>query len=562
MKKYLKKLFLLMAVVMTAVVSLSFGTSAEVISENVISDTFYGTNITYTLDIESKVFTLSGSGDMINTPVTGDCFPGGKYNGCIEEVVIEEGVTIKRTAMYFFSKYPNLKKVTFPSNMTIIPYGMFSYCPGLINFCIPEHITSIDWEVFLGCVNLKSVTIPNSVISISKFAFDGCTALTDVYYLGTEEQWNKIEIGECNEELLNSNIHFNHKHTDLTSDGFCDDCTAEVGRGHKHTYTASVTKKPTCISNGTKALTCSCGDKYTEVIKATGRHTYKTTITKAMLKKNGKVVIKCTVCGNVSKTTTIYYPKTFKLSATSYIYNGEVKKPTVTVKDSKGNVLKKDIDYTVKYETGRKAPGTYNVKITFKGKYSGTKTLKFTIAPKATSKITAVQSTKAIKLTWSKVTGADGYRIYQYNTKTKKWDSIKTLKTTSFKVQNLKAGTAYKFQIKAYTKDDSTIWGKAATITVATKPDASKITKLTTAKAKATLTWSDVNGESGYEIYASTKKDGGFKKVASTKANVTKATVSKLTSGKTYYFKVRSYKSVNGVKVYSAWSGLKSVKIK
>ncbi len=250
-----------------------------------------------------------------------------------------------------------------------------------------------------------------------------------------------------------------------------------------------------------------------------------------------------------------------KLSKNTFTYNGKVQTPGVTVTDNNGNTLKMNTDYTVKYESGRKLPGTYTVTITFKGAYTGTKKLNYTIAPKTTAKITLVQSTKAIKLTWDKVTGADGYRVFQYVSG--KWKSIKTTTATSYKVQKLKAGTTYKFRIKAYVKDEGTIWGEAtSTIVTATRTATPKITKLTAAKAKAAVVWSNVDGENGYELYASTKKDGGFKRVAVTKANAAKATVSKLSSGKTYYFKVRAYKTVDGAKMYSAWSAVKSIKIK
>ncbi|MBQ8028332.1 MAG: fibronectin type III domain-containing protein, partial [Clostridia bacterium] len=65
-----------------------------------------------------------------------------------------------------------------------------------------------------------------------------------------------------------------------------------------------------------------------------------------------------------------------------------------------------------------------------------------------------------------------------------------------------------------------------------------------------------------YQVYYSTKKSSGFKKVASYKTNVTKGSKSKLKSGKTYYFKVRAYKKTASGTVYSSWSSVKSVKIK
>ncbi len=337
--------------------------------------------------------------------------------------------------------------------------------------------------------------------------------------------------------------------------------TSTPGEYSVTVYSVPYNDKDSRQKVSSKNFTISSGESNTETNTTT--HTYKTTITKATLSQNGKTVTKCSDCGYVSKTTTIYYPKTLTLSATSYTHDGKAKTPTVTVKDSKGNTLKKDRDYTVKYESGRKAPGKYTVTITFKGKYTGTKKLYFTIAPKATSKITATQTTTTITLKWNKVTGADGYRVYKYNSKTKKYEKLKDVTGTSLKISKLKAGTAYKYKVRAYTKDYGTIFGSySSAFETATKCKTPSITKLTTTKGKASCTWSNVSGESGYQVYYSSKKDSGYKKVASYKTNVVKGSKSKLKSGKKYYFKVRAYKKTASGTVYSAWSSVKNIRVK
>ena len=81
-------------------------------------------------------------------------------------------------------------------------------------------------------------------------------------------------------------------------------------------------------------------------------------------------------------------------------------------------------------------------------------------------------------------------------------------------------------------------------------------------KGGVTVSWTNVSGETGYELYASTKKDSGYKKVAVTKANVTKAVKTDLSSGKTYYFKVRAYKTVGNTVVYSAKSQYAAIRVR
>ena len=171
-----------------------------------------------------------------------------------------------------------------------------------------------------------------------------------------------------------------------------------VSKEHIHKYSSSTVKTATCSSKGSIEYKCACGYSYFETVEQKP-HTYKTTTTKATLTANGKTVTECTVCGDMQSTATIYSPKIITLSKTAYTYNGKEQKPSVTVKDSKGKVLKNGTDYTVKYENGRIQPGRYNVKITFIGKYSGVKRVTYTIAPESPIKVTAVQSTSAIKLT-------------------------------------------------------------------------------------------------------------------------------------------------------------------
>ena len=307
------------------------------------------------------------------------------------------------------------------------------------------------------------------------------------------------------------------------------------------------------------------GQKYSGgMIHKNGTHTFNPTHTKATLTANGKTVSKCS-CGHYTADKVIYSPTSFKLSTSAYTYDGKVKAPTVTVKDSKGNTLMKDTDYTVSYEDGRINPGTYTVKITFKGKYDGVYRLYFTIAPKAVSTITATQTTSSITLSWGASVGVSGYRIYQYNSKTKAYDHIKSVTSgTSCKVSSLSSGTAYKFKVRPYKKDGETIWGAySAVYETATKCATPKITKISSgSKGKATVTWSDVSGESGFQLYYSSKSDSGFKKVNSYKAGTLSASKTSLTSGKTYYFKVRAYKKTNNGTLYSAYSPVKSVKIK
>lgn len=176
------------------------------------------------------------------------------------------------------------------------------------------------------------------------------------------------------------------------------------------------------------------------------------------------------------------------------------------------------------------------------------------------------RGTNSITFKWSKVSGADGYYIYKYNTKTHKYVKIKDITnaaTTKFVSSKLKAGTTYTYRVCAYKKSGTTkLTGKFATFKNTTRP-ATPIIRLKTKSKQAVISWKKISGANGYQIYMSTKKNGKYKKVATVKSGrKVRYTKKKLKSGKTYYFKVRAYKTYKGKKVYSSYSTIKKIKVK
>ena len=214
--------------------------------------------------------------------------------------------------------------------------------------------------------------------------------------------------------------------------------------------------------------------------------------------------------------------------------------------------------------------GTYYLKVNgyrYSSYYASTGNYSFKIIPvinvSKVSNLKASQTTSTITLKWSKVSGVKGYQIYKYDSSKKKYVKVATTTKTSYKFSKLKSATTYKFKVRAYKNAYQKDYFSAFTaVTATTKPTTPTLKVTSTSKGKATLKWSNVSGETGYQVYYSTKKSSDFKKLSSFKADTTKATASKLKSGKTYYFKVRAYKKVGNSYVYGAWSSVSSVKIK
>ena len=279
---------------------------------------------------------------------------------------------------------------------------------------------------------------------------------------------------------------------DYGSDNVCDTCGYYKTVPHTHNLTLVAAKAATCTEGGKEAYyKCEgCGKFYEDVLGtkeitdlaswgniAKIAHTTKQTVTKATPTANGKIVNYCSVCKKTLSTTVIPKASSIKLKATSLTYNGKVRTPKVIVKDRTGKTLVKNTDYTVSYAKGRKYVGKYAVKITFKGKYSGTKTLYFTIKPKATSISSLKAGSKKFTVKWKKqATQTTGYQV-QYSASSK-FSKAKTVtvgknKTVSKKISKLSGKKKYYVRVRTYKTvkiNGKSIriysgWSKAKTVT-------------------------------------------------------------------------------------------------
>ena len=279
---------------------------------------------------------------------------------------------------------------------------------------------------------------------------------------------------------------------DYGSDNVCDTCGYYKTVPHTHNLTLVAAKAATCTDGGKEAYyKCEgCGKFYEDVLGtkeitdlaswgniAKIAHTTKQTVTKATPTANGKIVNYCSVCKKTLSTTVIPKASSKKLKATSLTYNGKVRTPKVIVKDRTGKTLVKNTDYTVSYAKGRKYVGKYAVKITFKGKYSGTKTLYFTIKPKATSISSLKAGSKKFTVKWKKqATQTTGYQVqYSASSKFSKAKTVTVGKNTtvSKKISKLSGKKKYYVRVRTYKTvkiNGKSIriysgWSKAKTVT-------------------------------------------------------------------------------------------------
>ena len=245
----------------------------------------------------------------------------------------------------------------------------------------------------------------------------------------------------------------------------------------------------------------------------------------------------------------------------SYVSGGKTQTKQVT--------LVKDKDFTVSYKNNTK-PGTATVTVTGIGNYAGTLTKTFKINAKETKvdKVTGFTSqettTSSIKLAWNKV-DCDGYEITRYSTASKKYVKIADINnadTTTYTDSGRTSGCYYKYKIRAYKVVDGVkVYSEESNIVKATaKPQAPALKAGNIDSDSISMSWNAIGRASGYEVYRKDANSEDYKLVKD--LNATTYTDKGLAKGTEYSYKVKSYRVVDGVKVYSGDSNSISDKIK
>ena len=329
--------------------------------------------------------------------------------------------------------------------------------------------------------------------------------------------------------------------------------TVIVAKGHSF-GNWTTTKAATCTETGVMTRVCAnCGKTETQGITAKGHSWAKDKTVAPTLSAEGYTTYKCKNCqttkkGDIkAKLVNISGAKIGGVSAT-YYHTGKAIMPSMTL-TLNGQKLTKNKDYRLSYSKNVSV-GTATVTATGMGKYGGT-----------------VKKTFAIKYNFTKAS------VSSISDKVYAGKAIKPSVTVKYSGKTLKNGTDYTVSYKNNTntgKATVTITGKGSysgkkTVTFKIKPKTASISKATTPKAgQLKVEWKKDSQASGYQIFYAT--DSKFTKNKGT-ATITKnstlsKTVSSLKKGTRYYVKVRSYKTIDGKKVYGAYSKALSVTVK
>ena len=455
-----------------------------------------------------------------------------KYNGSAANVTIPStiyGYKVCKVGDWAFSKNLNLKNITLPNSITCIDWAAFHDCTKLEHINIPNSITYIGGGAFEDCAKLEHITIPNSVTYIGDCAFYGCTSLDNIVIPGGAElsaQTTGSTFAECTN--LKSVVIENGVTTIVQA--IFENCVNLENVTIPNTVTEiyplafiGCTKlKSITIPKSVKTIVKSAGktmgyyrdndNNYIKIADFTIKG-YKGTAAEEYAKENGFKFIAL----DVSEPTSVSLNKTSLTLDVSKSY-------TLTKTVSPSNAV---TSYTWSSSNTSVATVDKNGKVTAKASGTATITVKTSNGKTATCKVTVnlptpqitslANTTGGIKISWNKVSGAYGYRLY-YKPASGGWKRFKDTTATSFTDSGVSPNRTETYTIRCIDKNGNTVSGfysKGWSMTYT--PVAPTISKLENTSGGIKISWNKIAGVYGYRLYYKTSS-GGWKRFKDTTA--------------------------------------------
>ena len=472
-----------------------------------------GKNITYTYDIKTDTLTLTGTGEMYDYRMK-------PFQESTKHLIVGKGIT--RIGKQSFFKYVNLETISLPEGLltideyafsecaalkeayipitvkviakgaferctslekTNIPYGIteianltyydcnklqsveipntvkkigaqsLSCCSGIKNLIIPDSVTEIQSNAFRYCSNLENLTLSENITKINSGIIEYCHSLTDLIIPKNVTEIASGAINSCNKlkkiYIMNPDCNIYYP-----ADGLL------YAKGISVPGVTLISFKNSAVQEYAEkekiAFVPFCTD-------GTDNHHYEAVAAKkATLTNDGIIQNKCINCDNIVSTSVLPSISEVKLNRNIFTTNSHSQIPSISyVKDSKGESLQLNKDYTVVYsDINSKNVGRYTVTVKFIGNYSGEVTYPYYINPVGTSFLSSSQGGfKAIEngfiLTWNKqASQTTGYQL-QYATKSDFSNAasvwIDNPNITTATVTGKAANTRYYVRIRTYT---------------------------------------------------------------------------------------------------------------
>ncbi|MGN1338765.1 MAG: leucine-rich repeat protein [Oscillospiraceae bacterium] len=526
-----------------------------------------------------------------------------KFKGEITSITFSNGINYLGNAVC--KGYSKLERVTLPETLISIGDDAFASCTSLVGITVPNSVTSIGSNAFGDCssllsatlsckatvipsnlfadaIRLNTITLPAYTTEIGESAFDHCISLTSISLPDSVKTIGANAFNSC-ESLANISLSSELKTIGQLAFYNC--------RNLRTLY----------IPNKTKTINDEAFSKCSGL-----REIYlpdSLTVMKTMVFNNCTGLDKIVFGGdyhnfgnfsNTSLKATVYYPEKYASNWASYygIKSQSYQAPTdIYISGGKDiapgdkinlnvSIIPSSCEFPNAYTISSSNPVVATVSgdgtviaratgattITVTAISGVSKSINIGVTPACPTDLKAtIKTTTSAELSWKSVYNVTGYNIYRSTSKTGTYKKVGTTTDTTYVDKGLTKGKTYYYKVASYVNSNGqqiiSSYSTPASVKAAA-PAPSTITAKKSKSGVAKITWGKSTGASGYEVYMAKSSKGTYSKIATiNKASTLSYTKTGLTAGKTYYFKVRSYTTVNGKKIYSNYTKVVKVKV-
>ena len=383
-------------------------------SEVVIPKSIDGVNVT---EIGSHCFTKNENVRSITVPDGVKTICNGAFEDCPELIEVNMSDSVEEVGDALFKGSYKLKNVRLSLNLTRISKSMFYDCSSLESINISEKITEIGESAFINCSSLKSVSLPDTVKKIGDYAFG--------YY--TKDG----AVVKCSD----FKIQCSHN-TAAEEYAAANGIKSELA--HSHEYSVVKIVAPTYFADGYTFKQCSCGAQIKTDVKAK----LKLGTVKG-LKVSAVSTSSVNLIWSKVKNADGYIVYRYDAVKKKWIKVGQTSKNTLSLKK-----LKSGSEYKFAVKAYKKSGTNYAYGVS--SKISA-------VTNPVSPKVKATAQKNKVVLSWQKVSGATGYKVYFKSSPKAKYKAIKTTTSIKFTKTKLQSGKKYYFAVKSYTRSGKTI---------------------------------------------------------------------------------------------------------